>query len=40
MGIPRRGSSRIVLDATGGEVAGFVAAALVLLAAVGGYLAA
>jgi hypothetical protein len=40
MGSPRRGSSRSVLDATGGEVAAFAAAALILLAAVGGFLAA
>ena len=40
MGLPRRGSSRIVLDVSGREVAVFVAAALVLLAAIAGFLAA
>jgi hypothetical protein len=40
MGVPRRGSSRIGLDVSVREVAGFVVAALVLLAAVGGFLAA
>ena len=40
MGIPRHGSSRIVLEATGREVAAFVAVALVLLAALAGFLAA
>ena len=39
VGIPGRRSPTAVLDATVGELAGFVALALILLGAVGGFLA-